>query len=308
VTRHGRPHCEAFPPLDILKAARSLRHADGTCEWVDERGEVVGEGRIERLDAASALFTYRFSGSTNIAKAAGVLRLDVSGSRRNLNVVRYSFTCPRCAEPKQKIFFVAGSWACIACHDLVYLKQRLANVNKTIAYRDSIVSKISEMKKQERHTLAFHNLGRKLTRVERELEVTGLTSMPQELLYCSYDRWSGVASQITATATAIIRSQACIGRTECCSRLSLLHAKAAPARTSCCWRSHRIPGARSSLSAVPDSTKEGAAEAGKTGGHGERHLPRRADDVGGLACRTAHHPSARDRQSAVGQFEPWGSG
>jgi hypothetical protein len=201
MTRHGKPHCEAFPPLDILKAARSLRHADGTCEWIDERGEVIGEGRMERLNATSALFTYRFSGSANIARAAGVLRLDVSGSRRNPNVVRYSFTCPHCAEPRQKIFFVAGSWACRACHGLVYLKQRLANVNKTIAYRDMIIVKISEMKKQGKKTLAFHNLGRKLARIERELEAAGFTSMPQELLYRSYDRWSGVASQITVTAT-----------------------------------------------------------------------------------------------------------
>ena len=201
VTRHGKPHCEAFPSLDILKAARSLRHADGTCEWVDERGEVVGEGRMERLDATSALFTYRFSGSTNIAEAAGVLRLDVSGSRRNPNVVRYSFTCPHCTEPRQKIFFVAGSWACRACHELVYLKQRLANVNKIISHRDVIIVTISEMRKQGKQTLAFHNLSRKLALIEHELEAAGFTSMPQELLYRSYDRWSGVASQIIVTAT-----------------------------------------------------------------------------------------------------------
>jgi len=129
------------------------------------------------------------------------LRVDVSGSRRNPNVVRYSFACPGCAEPRQKIFFVAGSWACRACHELVYLKQRLANVNKIISHRDVIIVTISEMRKQGKQTLAFHNLSRKLALIEHELEAAGFTSMPQELLYRSYDRWSGVASQIIVTAT-----------------------------------------------------------------------------------------------------------
>jgi len=188
-TRRGRPHCEAFPALDILQAERSLRAGGGTCEWRDERGAFVGYVCAVMLDELAAVFRYDFRGSTNIATAEGLLKLNVICTRRNLHVVRKSFVCPGCDGSVQKVFFVSGAWECRVCHGLVYLKQRLGDVNRNINNRDELLALLQEVAPADQRRRWFHNQQRRLTRINRELSAAGCTSLPQELLYQISQHW-----------------------------------------------------------------------------------------------------------------------
>ncbi|WP_271299072.1 hypothetical protein [Sphingomonas sp. CV7422] len=129
------------------------------------------------------------AGSANIAAKDDVLNVDITGSRRNPNVVRPSFACPGCQAPTQKLFYVAEKWACRGCHDLVYLKQRLGSVNKRIHKRDVLLAVLQEVPQQEQRRRWFHNQQRHLDRINRELAREGFTSLPQELLFRTYSDW-----------------------------------------------------------------------------------------------------------------------
>lgn len=188
-TRRGRPHCEAFPALDILQAERSLRAGGGSCEWRDEQGVLVGHARMVMLDELLAVFRYDFLGSTNIAAAEGLVSLDVICTRRNTHVVRKSLVCPSCDGSIQKVFFVSGAWGCRVCHDLVFLKQRLGGVNRKINDRDVLLSVLQEVAPADERGRWFHNQQRRVARVNRELSAKGCTSLPQELLYRTTQHW-----------------------------------------------------------------------------------------------------------------------
>lgn len=188
-TRRGKPHCEAFPALDILQALRSWRAGNGSCEWRDERGVLVGRGQLVALEQARATFAYDMAGSTNIAAKSHVLFVDLTGSRRNPNVVRQSFNCPRCQARAQKLFYVTGRWACRGCHGLVYIKQRLGSVNKRLHNRDAMLAVLQQVPQQNQCWRWFYNQQRHLERINRELAAEGHTSLPQELLFRNYADW-----------------------------------------------------------------------------------------------------------------------
>lgn len=188
-TRRGKPHCEAFPAVDILEVARSLRAGSRSCVWEDEHGRVVGEGRVLTLDADQIIFQYSFRGSANIKPADSVLEVNVSGTRRNRHVIRRNFDCPACQRHVQMLFYVSAGWACRTCHNLVYLKQRLADVNKQIHQRDQIVNQLASISEDERQTRWSHNQQRYIDQINRELAEAGCVSLPEELLYRTSGRW-----------------------------------------------------------------------------------------------------------------------
>ncbi|MEI5688634.1 hypothetical protein [Sphingomonas kyungheensis] len=142
------------------------------------------------------------AGSANIAAKDDVLHVDITGSRRNPNVVRPSFVCLGCQAPTQKLFYVAERWACRGCHDLVYLTQRLGSVNKRIHNRDVMLAMLQEVPQQDQRRRWFHNQQRHLDRINRELAREGFTSLPQELLFRTYVDWpaTGVAAEIDEEA------------------------------------------------------------------------------------------------------------
>jgi len=188
-TRRGKPHLEAFPSVDILNAERSVRAGSRLCEWRDEHDQLVGQGRLLALDSSRMVFEYEFCGSANIERATGVLTVSLSGTRRNPNVVRSNIDCPNCQRRVQAVFFVAGSWACKGCHNLVYLKQRLASVNKKIHTRDEVREELKRLPEHQRSTRWFYNHQRHLERLERQLAEGSAKSLPQELLYRTIVRW-----------------------------------------------------------------------------------------------------------------------
>lgn len=188
-TRRGKPHCEAFPAVDILEVARSLRAGSRLCVWEDEHGRVVGEGRLLTLDADRMVLQYSFRGSANIAPANSVLEVYVSGTWRNPHVIRRNFDCPACQRHVQMLFYVSAGWACRICHNLVYLKQRLAVVNKKIHQRDQMVKKLADFSEGERHSREPHNQQRHIDQINRELAAAGCASLPEELLYRTSGRW-----------------------------------------------------------------------------------------------------------------------
>lgn len=188
-TRQGKPHCEAFPAFDILQAERSLRAGSGICEWRNERGAIVGNARLISLDKCHAVVSYEFRGSVNIDAAKASIRLDVVCTRRNPHVVRKSFACLQCGNPAQKIFFVSGFWKCRACHNLIYLKQRLGSVNKIIHSRDEALTELQKIPPANQRTRWFCNQRRHLDRINRELTAGGFETLPQELLYRTHQQW-----------------------------------------------------------------------------------------------------------------------
>lgn len=188
-TRRGKPHCEAFPVLDILQAERSLRAGSGICEWRNERGMLVGRAQLVSLDKSHAVVGYEFRGSANIYAAKESIRFDVVCTRRNPHVVRKSLVCPECRSFAQKVFFVSGAWKCRACHNLVYLKQRLGSVNNVIRYRDEVLADLQKVPADGHRTRWFYNQQRHLDRLNRELAAGGLKTLPQELLYRTYQQW-----------------------------------------------------------------------------------------------------------------------
>lgn len=188
-TRRGKPHCEAFPAINILEAERSLRSGSDRCEWRDEHAGLVGRGSLLSLDATSMTLDYTFIGSANIAAANGVLKVAVSGTRRNPHVVRKNLHCPVCERRVQLLYFVTGTWACRACHNLVYLKQRLGGVNKKILHKDKLFAELAKQKESGRAKRALHNQQRHVDRVSRELVQGGFTALPGELCYRTTCRW-----------------------------------------------------------------------------------------------------------------------
>lgn len=199
-TRRGKPHCEAFPALDILQAERSLRAGSGICEWRNERGMLVGRARLVSLDKSRAVVSYEFGGSANIEAAKDSIRFDVVCTRRNPHVVRKSFFCPQCGGLAQKIFFVSAVWKCRACHNLVYLGQRLGSVNKTICNRDEVIADLQKVPADDHRTRWFYNQQRHLDRLNRELAAGGFEALPQELLYRTYQQWIAPGDNEAATA------------------------------------------------------------------------------------------------------------
>lgn len=199
-TRRGKPHCEAFPALDILQAERSLRAGSGICEWRNERGTLVGRAQLVSLDKIHAVVGYEFGGSANIEAANESVRFDVVCTRRNPHVVRKSFVCQQCGGPAQKIFFVSAVWKCRTCHNLVYLKQRLGPVNKAILNRDELLARLQGILADDHRTRRFYNRQRHLDRLNRELTAGGFEKLPEELLYRTYQHWITPGHHGTATA------------------------------------------------------------------------------------------------------------
>jgi len=64
--------------------------------------------RLLNLNATQMTLAYEFNGSTNIAKATATVTVDISGTRRNTDVVRHSFVCPNADDPLTRSFFVVG--------------------------------------------------------------------------------------------------------------------------------------------------------------------------------------------------------
>jgi hypothetical protein len=188
-TRRGKPHCEAFPALDILQAERSLRAGSGICEWRNERGVLVGRAQLVSLDQGHAVVSYEFDGSANIETAKDLIRFDIVCTRRNPHVVRKSLFCQQCGGLAQKIYFVSATWKCRSCHNLVYLKQRLGFVNKAIRNRDKVIADLQKVPVDSHRTRWFYNQQRHLDRLNRELAAGGFETLPQELLYRTYQQW-----------------------------------------------------------------------------------------------------------------------
>lgn len=188
-TRRGKPHCEAFPALDIRHAIRGLKVGADRCVWQNEQGQIIGHGHLTNLTAASATVSYQFFGSANLHNAEGSLTVEVRQTRRNPHVLRSSFACPTCDKNAEKLFFVKEKWLCRACHGLVFFSQRLGEANKKISGRDYLVISIKEQLASDGCKGSYHNRVRHLDRINRELEMNGLSALPQELLYRTDQIW-----------------------------------------------------------------------------------------------------------------------
>lgn len=133
------------------------------------------------------------SGAVNVAAAAGVEKVRLQPRDQGSVRRKPAFLDPVGGRPVGCIYFVDQHWAGKTSHRLLYIVQRLDEVNKEVIRRDKLKRRVSLGQDAFGGSAEYRKARRELAELERILVSQDVSKLPTRLSYRALPRWLGPA-------------------------------------------------------------------------------------------------------------------
>lgn len=122
--KDGKPrYREAYPRLDVLRAAAAHRRGRDICVFRDDHRRILGLVRFApQKDSVAAELTGYLHGPWLSLWRDGPRRIEFLESRNQPLEMRRAANCPACGARVQALVYVTR-WGCAKCHRLSYRRQ-----------------------------------------------------------------------------------------------------------------------------------------------------------------------------------------
>ena len=145
---------EAYPKLDVLQGSVAHRRGRDICAYRNESGRPLGVVQfVPQDDLAAAVLKTQLHGPY-LTFWVGSATIELLKSTNEPQGIRRAAACPACGGRVQTLFYVT-SWACAACHKLLYRRQLVDRL--TLAAEDLVEAeeRLSKRRARGEHQRKF---------------------------------------------------------------------------------------------------------------------------------------------------------